>query len=521
MKLTHSLLCLFVVVSSALSDDTVVNPRGARPIEHGYKAQDTCKTKEWQMCTDDDWGNKCPSGCRVQGLMDKADHDIIKKIENIRRLLDEGRKLYRSADQVSKNTYSYLRERLTSSAGNDNRYTTLAEQLRQRITDIKIKIDRQLRLLDALKSQVKDQVIVIQRLEVDIDIKLRTCKGSCASYTEFSVDRESYAALDKQMDHLNTLRVQNVETVSSLGIMKSRPLKDLVLPSIYKSGTGKAEQKQLLFGDVGQMKLTLEAEGSTAESAATVSKFPTSVCTALKSSLKQHNHHGYTRFGHCPARPTYPLCSDEEREDKCPSGCHLEGLINLADEDIRKRLRNICERIQENQDVTSSVMQKSVQFYGSQRKAIIQTYMQEIRYAKFAEDLHRNLTFLHKRSAELAKDLKKHHHLIWDQINEIRRTEVDIDIKIRACKGSCKQTFDHAVDNDAFKAMENKMEQFNIISKRRKSFSKNKKLKLQSVDRPSVSPSYRKIPIVRTELLTKFEDIEQHQVILDELLEDI
>lgn len=143
--------------------------------------------------------------------MDKADHDILKKIENIRRLLDEGRKLYRSTDQVSKNTYTYLRERLTSSSGkkllrfnlwfleiliihakhevnlwkftdvfledtienvssflsgNDNRYATLAEQLRQRITDIKIKIDRQLRLLDALKSQVKDQVVVIQRLEV-------------------------------------------------------------------------------------------------------------------------------------------------------------------------------------------------------------------------------------------------------------------------------------------------------------------------------------------------------------------
>ncbi|XP_043104941.1 fibrinogen alpha chain-like isoform X2 [Puntigrus tetrazona] len=277
MKLTHLLLCLFVFASSALSDDTtVVNPRGARPIEHGYKAQDTCKTKEWPMCTDDDWGTKCPSGCRVQGLMDKADHDIVKKIEKIRSLLDEGRKLHRSADQVSKSTYTYLRERLTSSSGNDNRYATLAEQLRQRITDIKIKIDRQLRLLDALKSQVKDQVVVMQRLEVDIDIKLRTCKGSCASYSEFSVDKESYAALDKQMDQLNTLSVQSVETVSSLGIMKSRPLKDVVLPSIYKSGTGKAEQKQLLFGDVGQMKLTLEAEGSTAESAATVSKFPTS-----------------------------------------------------------------------------------------------------------------------------------------------------------------------------------------------------------------------------------------------------
>lgn len=96
---------------------------------------------------------------------------------------------------------------------------------------------------------------------------------------------------------------------------------------------------------------------------------------------------------------------------------------------------------------------------------------------------------------------------------------MDIDIKIRACKGSCKQTFDHAFDDESFKAMEIKMAQF-IISKRRKSFAKVKKLKLQSADRPAVSRTYRKIPIVRTELLTKFEDIEQHQVVLDELLED-
>jgi len=97
---------------------------------------------------------------------------------------------------------------------------------------------------------------------------------------------------------------------------------------------------------------------------------------------------------------------------------------------------------------------------------------------------------------------------------------VGIDIKIRACKGSCKQTFDHAVDNEVFKAMEIKMAQFSVISKRRKSFAKVKKLKLQSADRPAVSPTYRKIPIVRAELLTKFEDIGQHQVVLDELLEN-
>lgn len=50
--------------------------------------------------------------------------------------------------------------------------------------------------------------------------------------------------------------------------------------------------------------------------------------------------------------------------------------------------------------------------------------VQELRYAELAEDLQRNLTFLHKRTAGLAKDLQKHHRMIWDQINEIRRIEV-------------------------------------------------------------------------------------------------
>lgn len=98
---------------------------------------------------------------------------------------------------------------------------------------------------------------------------------------------------------------------------------------------------------------------------------------------------------------------------------------------------------------------------------------------------------------------------------------MDADIKIRGCKGSCKQTFEHAVDNEGFEAMESKMAEFGIASKKQRSFTINKKLNLKSVDQPSVSQTYRKIPIVRTELLTKFEDIEQHQVVLDEILNDI
>lgn len=35
--------------------------------------------------------------------------------------------------------------------------------------------------------------------QVDIDIKLRSCKGSCGGYSEYQVDTESYVTLNKQV----------------------------------------------------------------------------------------------------------------------------------------------------------------------------------------------------------------------------------------------------------------------------------------------------------------------------------
>ena len=35
--------------------------------------------------------------------------------------------------------------------------------------------------------------------QVDLDIKLRSCKGSCSGYSEHQVDKEGYVELDKQV----------------------------------------------------------------------------------------------------------------------------------------------------------------------------------------------------------------------------------------------------------------------------------------------------------------------------------
>lgn len=53
-----------------------------------------------------------------------------------------------------------------SFSGSDSNYFDLAQTLRQSITEMKIKIDSQLRRLATLKDRVKDQVVEMQRLEV-------------------------------------------------------------------------------------------------------------------------------------------------------------------------------------------------------------------------------------------------------------------------------------------------------------------------------------------------------------------
>ncbi|KAM8747559.1 fibrinogen alpha chain-like isoform 1-T1 [Acanthopagrus schlegelii] len=268
------LVLLFCFIGVA-SQSAGVDPRGARPVEHGTRSEKCASEKEWPFCTTDEWGPKCPSGCRIEGLMNKYDHGLLKRIEKIRSLLDENTVKQRSTDSATKQTYDYLKDKLTTDAGHDTNYYDLAQSLRQRITDMKIKIDRQLRILAALKDRVKDQVVEMQRLEVDVDIKLRSCKGSCRSYTEFQVDHEDYVVLDKQINQLDSQSAQSIDSVKTLYVMKSRPLQDQLVDSIYKSkdttGAVAAQRREDVFTDVPMVQLLLGEEGSSS-SPATISK---------------------------------------------------------------------------------------------------------------------------------------------------------------------------------------------------------------------------------------------------------
>ncbi|KAK5606880.1 hypothetical protein CRENBAI_014121 [Crenichthys baileyi] len=517
MKRLSLLLCL---VSVAITQATVVDPRGARPVEHATRDENCATQKDWPFCTDDDWNYKCPSGCRIQGLMEKNDNELLRKIEKIRSLLNQHKTKHSSVDVVSKQTYQFLTEKLTLDSGNDNTYYNLAQRLRQRITDMKIKIDGQQKVLAALKDRVKDQVVEMQRLEVDIDIKLRSCKGSCSGYTEYQVDRESYVDLGKQLSQLDSRAAQSVESVGKLYVMKSRPLQDVVVDSRFKSKDVAAQQKEDMFAQVNTVQFVLEEEGSSS-SPATVSKVP--VCQRFKQQKEdvQWSASGTNmdRRQRCSVRSHLSMCSDDDWVSKCPSGCRLQGLISDMESDVERKLQKFCQKAKIYENAIEKSMTVMTHIYNSNRRVIISRSMSERRFVERADRLVRNITELRHRSHDLAQKIKQLTSNVRKQLEELYRTEVDVDMKLRTCQGTCRAVLPFSVDHHSFQTQQTDLR---FIDKTFKQKSKPitpppniPRVKLQPAHLgPRLSAEYRKIPKVQKELLTQFEDTEQNHIVL-------
>ncbi|XP_039996714.1 fibrinogen alpha chain-like [Xiphias gladius] len=508
MELLNVLVCLSLI-GVASTQEGVVNPRGNRPVEHGTRSEKCANQIEWPICTDDEWGFKCPSGCRIQGLMDKYDHDLLKRIEKIRNLLDQNNVKYRSTDQVSKQTYDSLKDKLISGAGGDNNYYSLAQGLREKIITMKIKIDRQLSVMATLKDRIKDQVVQMQRLEVDIDIKLRSCKGSCRGYSEHQVDHESYVALEKQVNQMNSQSHQITESVGTLYVMKSRPLKDAEnVDNIYKSGitsAAAAQQRDDIFLDVRNVHLTLEEEGSSS-SPATISKVP--VCMSLKQKNQDGRHslsHTRTyRKKRCQVKSDVPLCSDDDWVSKCPSGCRLQGLISQMESETESKLWKVCKTAKMYEDAAEKSMAEMTHVYNSNRRVVVNRYMSELKFVEHAEDLARNLTRLVNRSSSLSQQLEELDSKVKEQIEDLYRTEVDTDMKLRACRGSCRSSLPFTVNHPSYQTLQTDVD--NTLNKRSRAPMPPKEiphLTLQPVDvDPAPSAEYKTFPTVQRELLT-------------------
>ncbi|OCT99683.1 fibrinogen alpha chain [Xenopus laevis] len=233
--------------------------RGPRISES--KAEADCKQeKNWPICSDEDWGPKCPSGCRIQGLTDKTDKEFGKRIETIKQKLKDGEFSHKSIDVQTKQTYEILKNNLAQAQQSDGKYSKVSDDLRKKIEYLRLKVSNQVERLKGLQRNIRDQVVEMKRLEVDIDIKIRACKGSCAQNTNYKVDHDSYNNIQKLLLQAETTDMSN--QVNSMRVLKMRPIKDSPVDSRYKTLALDKDQEAVfpIFKDIDQYAFVLEGK---------------------------------------------------------------------------------------------------------------------------------------------------------------------------------------------------------------------------------------------------------------------
>ncbi|XP_008323337.1 fibrinogen alpha chain isoform X2 [Cynoglossus semilaevis] len=199
----------------------------------------------------------------------------------------------------------------------------------------------------------------------------------------------------------------------------------------------------------------------------------------------------------------------------------MQGLISHSEHKTQRRIRKVCETVKELQNKAETSMTAVTNIYNWNRRVIVHRYVSEQKFAEQAEILAKNLTLLRKRSSVLSQKLQEMRSHVKRQIEDLYRTEVDIDIKIRSCGGSCHSGIQFSVDHHSYQRLQTDMDQIHTtVNWRSRAVTPSEgvaRVTLRPVDvGPPPSPEYKTIPTVQRELLTQFEDIEQNQFVLEE-----
>ncbi|XP_077156166.1 fibrinogen alpha chain [Paroedura picta] len=244
--------------------------RGPRIVEH--QTQSDCKQdKNWPLCADENWGSKCPSGCRMQGLIDETDRDFSDRITKLRKMLSDNQNSYKKAVIVKQETIDILSQNLINEHDRDNSYEQLSDDLRRRLITLKQRVVTQLTRIRALQNSIQNQVTEINRLEVDIDIKVRACHGSCARSIVYHVNPESYDNIRKQLVQLSAIGLQPEFQSNPLRVLKMRPLKDSTVPEHYKT-LPLSEEDTKTLNKLNLYEAVLEGPGSASGGPSVVTK---------------------------------------------------------------------------------------------------------------------------------------------------------------------------------------------------------------------------------------------------------
>ncbi|MCP6508262.1 hypothetical protein NL478_26205, partial [Klebsiella pneumoniae] len=88
-----------------------------------------CKESDWPFCSDDDWNHKCPSGCRMKGLIDEVNQDFTSRINKLKNSLLDFQKNNKDSNSLTRNIMEYLRGDFANGNSYDNTYNQVSEEI--------------------------------------------------------------------------------------------------------------------------------------------------------------------------------------------------------------------------------------------------------------------------------------------------------------------------------------------------------------------------------------------------------
>ncbi|XP_059820788.1 fibrinogen alpha chain-like [Hypanus sabinus] len=253
-KLVLGLIICFINLVQTMNTPLV--PRGPRPSTTAQQKSSSCSETKWAICTDSDWGPKCPSGCRMQGLIDVKNQQNDEQIKDIRQMLDDYSKMFGSTHITVTEAINRIKQSLDGLGKFGDTYYQQVNQLNSRLIILQTKINEQIYKINVLRQSILEQYKDITRLEVDIDIKIRACRGSCSKSFIYNINRERNAQLKKNLEHLISSGIRSSVYGKPTHAFKMRQLKDNP-NSHFKSRT--TDEKYPFFWDAISMReYTLE-----------------------------------------------------------------------------------------------------------------------------------------------------------------------------------------------------------------------------------------------------------------------
>ncbi|XP_004394314.1 PREDICTED: fibrinogen alpha chain [Odobenus rosmarus divergens] len=231
--------------------------RGPRLVE---RQQSACKETDWPFCADEDWNYRCPSGCRMKGLIDEVNQDFTNRINKLKNSLFDYQKNNKDSSSLTGNIMELVRGDFASTNNNDNTYGQVSEDLRSKIEILRLKVIEQVQQIRLLQKNVRDQLVDMKRLEVDIDIKIRSCQGSCNRALERRTDLKYYEDQQKQLEQViakDLLPPKDRQYLPRLKMSTSAT----TLSGDFKSQLQRAPPEWRALMEMQQMKITLEGSG--------------------------------------------------------------------------------------------------------------------------------------------------------------------------------------------------------------------------------------------------------------------